>query len=162
MEKRNMLLTGAPGAGKSTLCATLLGRLCPAGKTQAPEYHGQAIVDLPGEYMTHPHLRRVFLSVLQDVHFVVYVQAADEAPLGIPPGLLQALPGVRLIGVVTKIDLPGADVDRSVAFLKSLGIPEPFFTVVAFRADSVLPLKRCLAALNALPDNDNEETTGSA
>lgn len=161
MHKRQILLTGAPGAGKTTLCKALLGHGRDVVKTQAPEYYGHAVVDLPGEYLTHPHLRRVFLSVLQDVRLVIYVQAANEAPLGIPPGLLQTLPGVETMGVITKIDMPEADITGSKAFLRGLNIPEPYFEVVATRDESVVPLRDRLRALGMLREESLETNAGS-
>lgn len=160
MRTWRILITGAPGAGKSTLCKALLGHGRDVVKTQAPEYHGRTVVDLPGEYMTHPHLRRVFLAVLQDARLVLYAQAADEAPLGIPPGLLRTLPGVDLMGVVTRIDLPGRDLERSRNFLRGLGIPEPYFEVNALQEESVAPLCRHLRSLGALPQREGTFTAG--
>lgn len=141
-----ILLAGSPGAGKSTLCGTLLHHGRNVRKTQSPEFHGDMMVDLPGEYVTIPRFRMAFLATAQDAEVILYLQAADEEQALIPPGLLQTPPGTMLAGVITKIDAPGADVERAQSYLKLLGIPKPYFAVCALREDSLAELKEWLDA----------------
>ena len=139
-----ILLAGAPGAGKSTLCRALLGGSEDVAKTQGPEFYGDTIVDVPGEYVTVSRFRMAFLAMAQDVRMILYLQAADEEQAQIPPGLLQTPPGVTVAGVVTKIDSPGANIERSEQFLEYLGISKPYFHICALNADSLADLKEWL------------------
>ena len=143
MRKRpwKVLLAGAPGSGKSTLCSALLQHGQAVRKTQSPEFHGDAIVDLPGEYVTISRFRTAFLATAQDAHVILYLQAANEEQGLIPPGLLQAPPGVLLAGVVTKIDLPESDVERSEQYLEYLGVPRPYFRICALDEESLTDLR---------------------
>ena len=109
------------------------------------------VIDLPGEYLTHPHMRRWFLASVQDVHTLLYVQAADAEPPHVPAGLFQAVPGLELLGVINKLDLPAANFARSEQHLRSLGIPEPYYAVSALDANSLKDLRARLLAENLLP-----------
>lgn len=151
MKRWKLALAGASGAGKSTLCKALLGSGEEVMKTQSPEFLHGMIIDLPGEYLTHPHLRRSFLASVQDVETLLYVQDAAAEPPHIPAGLFQAVPGLKLLGVINKMDLPAADLARSEGHLATLGIPEPYYTVSALDANSLGPLCERLRAENLLP-----------
>lgn len=151
MKRWKLVLAGASGAGKSTLCKALLGSGQAVMKTQGPEFHQGAIIDLPGEYLTHPHLRRSFLASIQDVHTLVYVQDASVEPPHVPAGLFQAVPGLELLGVINKMDLPKADLERSRRHLASLGIAEPYYAVSALRESSLAGLRERLRNENLLP-----------
>ena len=59
---------------------------------------------------------------------------------------MQTPPGVTLAGVVTKADVPGADVERSKEYLRQLCIPEPYFVVCALDAASLAPLREWIDA----------------
>ena len=145
------VLAGASGAGKTTLCKAILGIGHKVMKTQGPEFHQEAVIDLPGEYLTHPHMRRSFLASIQDVRALVYVQAADAEPPHVPAGLFQAVPGLELLGVINKMDLPTADVERSRRHLAALGIAEPYYPVSAVHEDSLGDLRDRLQAEGLLP-----------
>ena len=152
MRRWKLLLAGAPGAGKSTLCRALLRENRPVVKTQSPVYHADMAVDLPGEYLTVPRLRMAFLASVQDAHILLYLQAANERPPSIPPGLLQAMPGLTLVGVVSKTDHPNADLERSRKHLQLLGLPGPYFEVCCLDEQSIAPLRLWLAT--RLPDSN--------
>lgn len=151
MKRWKLVLAGASGAGKSTLCKALLGSEETVMKTQGPEFHQGAVIDLPGEYLTHPHMRRSFLASIQDVQTLVYVQDASAEPPHVPAGLFQAVPGLELLGVINKMDLPTADLERSRQHLASLGISEPYYAVSALQASSLADLRKRLCDENLLP-----------
>lgn len=79
----------------------------------------------------HPHLRRNFLAVAQDAETIVYVQSVQGHHLGIPPGFLQVRPHQRVVGVINKVDLPGADVNKAEMILELYGIERPYYTLSA-------------------------------
>lgn len=144
MQGRNFLLAGPPGVGKSTLCAALLDHGGTVQKTQAPQYYGLEAVDLPGEYMTHPRWRLAFLSCAEGVKNIVVVIPADKREL-LPPGdVLKVAPHVRLAGVISKVDVSGADVAAARRELAALGIENPVFEVSVHQPHTLVPLRHWL------------------
>ena len=140
MPKRwKCLLAGPPEAGKSTLCAALLepGSERRVIKTQSPVFHKDLMVDLPGEYITYPQR--------------LYVQSATAEPAHVPPGLLQTVPNLLIAGIISKIDHPGADIPRAERGLARMGLRGPFFTVSAFRPETLEPLRRWLGENDLVP-----------
>ena len=66
-------------------------------------------------------------------------------------GLFQAVPGLKLLGVINKMDLPAADLERSEKHLAALGIPGPYYAVSALDADSLAALRDRLRDENLIP-----------
>ena len=125
MPKRwKCLLAGPPEAGKSTLCAALLepGSERRVIKTQSPVFHKDLMVDLPGEYITYPQRRTAFLVA-----------------------------NLLIVGIISKIDHPGADIPRAERGLARMGLRGPFFTVSAFRPETLEPLRRWLGENDLVP-----------
>ena len=154
MPKRwKCLLAGPPEAGKSTLCAALLepGSERRVIKTQSPVFHKDLMVDLPGEYITYPQRRTAFLVAAEDVRAILYVQSATAEPAHVPPGLLQTVPNLLIAGIISKIDHPGADIPRAERGLARMGLRGPFFTVSAFRPETLEPLRRWLGENDLVP-----------
>ena len=154
MPKRwKCLLAGPPEAGKSTLCAALLepGSERRVIKTQSPVFHKDLMVDLPGEYITYPRRRTAFLVAAEDVRAILYVQSATAEPAHVPPGLLQTVPNLLIAGIISKIDHPGADIPRAERGLARMGLRGPFFTVSAFRPETLEPLRRWLGENDLVP-----------
>lgn len=151
MERKKLLFAGASGAGKSTLCRVLLDLEGPVRKTQSAEFHRGAAVDLPGEFLTHPRLRTAFLASAQEAAVILYVQAADAEPLPVPADLLRIAPGATVIGVINKIDAPGANPSRAAAHLRELGIREPYFALSALRPETTAELRAELRRRGVIP-----------
>ena len=80
----------------------------------------------------------------EDVRAILYVQSATAEPAHVPPGLLQTVPNLLIAGIISKIDHPGADIPRAERGLARMGLRGPFFTVSAFRPETLEPLRRCL------------------
>lgn len=139
------LLAGPIGAGKTTLFNILFGRSEKARKTQAVEYEADIGLDTPGEFFSHPRLYRALINTASDVGTLVYVQAADDFNCRLPPGLLEIYPDKRLVGVITKVDLPDADPERVEALMRNNGVAGPIFRVSSHDRASVMPLKELLA-----------------
>lgn len=122
------MLIGEIEAGKTTLINALFGKDEQARKTQAIEFEGNGM-DTPGEYFSHPRLYSALLCSAQDMSTLVYVHPADRLSCRLPPGFLDLYAGQRVIGVITKTDLPDARPDEVEAMLRAHGIAEPFFRI---------------------------------
>lgn len=120
------MLIGDVGAGKTTLINALFGKAEAARKTQAIEYEGCGM-DTPGEYFSHPRMYSALLSLAPDVATLVYVHAADCPTCRLPPGFLDVYAGKRIVGVVTKTDLPQARPEAVEALLREHGIRGTIF-----------------------------------
>lgn len=148
--KWKLVLAGDVSAGKSTMCKALLGLEREIHKTQSPAYHANSIIDVPGEYVMHPHLRRNFLAIAQDAETILYVQSAVGEHLGIPPGFLQVRPEQRVLGVINKIDLPEADLAKSEKILERYGILPPYIKLSALDAQQMADFRYWLIEHNYL------------
>ena len=122
------MLIGEIEAGKTTLINALFGKDEEARKTQAIEFEGNGM-DTPGEYFSHPRLYSALLCSAQDMSTLVYVHPADRDSCRLPPGFLDIYSGKRVIGVITKTDLPDARPDAVEAMLRAHGIADPFFRI---------------------------------
>ena len=120
-------------------------------KTQSPVFHKDLMVDLPGEYITYPQRRTAFLVAVEDVRAILYVQSATAEPAHVPPGLLQTVQNLLIAGIISKIDHPGADIPRAERGLARMGLRGPFFTVSAFRPETLEPLRRWLGENDLVP-----------
>jgi ethanolamine utilization protein EutP len=137
------MLMGAVDAGKTTLFNLLYGREESARKTQAIEFEDSGI-DTPGEFFSHPRLYHALINTSSDVDVLVYVHACDDEECRLPPGLLNVYGDKRLVGVITKTDLPDCDPGHAETMLRSAGISGPIFRVSSRHSGSIAPLKRYL------------------
>ena len=122
------MLIGEIEAGKTTLLNALFGKDEEARKTQAIEFEGNGM-DTPGEYFSHPRLYSALLCSAQDMSTLVYVHPADRDSCRLPPGFLNLYAGQRVIGVITKTDLPDARPDAVEALLRAHGISGPIYRI---------------------------------
>lgn len=144
MKRWDYLMAGVVGAGKSSLLMALQGRQGEARKTQSLVFH-QRIIDLPGEYLAYPYLRKQFLSTAGRAKNILFLLAADALPSMLPPGLLTQ-PGLPVTGVVSKCDLPGADPAHAERELERLGVKPPFLRISIYDPESLSPLFALLDA----------------
>jgi ethanolamine utilization protein EutP len=141
------MLFGGVGAGKTTLLRALEDRdPASAGKSQMIDYSGWGI-DTPGEYSEMGHYRRVLLTTSFDAQLVVVVQDATDERMIFPPHyfLMFSQPA---IGVVTKMDLPRADLQRSHRLLAAAGVTGEIFSVSALSGDGISALREFLLSQN--------------
>lgn len=137
------ILLGAVEAGKTTLFNALIGKNESALKTQSMAYEN-GIVDTPGEFFSHPRLYYALINTAAEAEILVYVHACNDKEYRLPPGLLDVNAGKKIVGVITKIDLPGADPDQTEAFLRSQGFSGPIFQVSVFKPETIEPLRKYL------------------
>lgn len=147
---RDIVLIGPIGAGKSTLLRALEGVGGSARKTQAISYTSLA-TDTPGEYLENPLYFRALLPSAMEARWILLVQDATASRNQYPPGFGRGFPG-RTVGVVTKIDHPDADLERSRRFLQSLALTGPVIEVSALTGQGVAELRQVLG----LPSSSGE------
>ena len=148
MDGVRFMLIGDVGAGKTTLINALFGRCEEARKTQAIEYEGCGM-DTPGEYFSHPRLYSALLSSAPDVETLVYVHPADGEQCRLPPGFLEVYAGKRIVGVITKTDLPDARPEAAEALLRAHGMTGPIYRVSPAEPAALSVLRRLLLGENA-------------
>lgn len=124
------MLIGQIGAGKTTLLNALLGRsVQDALKTQAIEYDDSGAMDTPGEYFSHPRLYHALITSAGDVDRLVYVHPANDPICRLPPGILDIYANKIIDAVITKTDLPDANVAEVEEVLRSAGLKGAIFSV---------------------------------
>ena len=107
---KRIAFVGTVGAGKTTLFNALQGNYTLARKTQAVEFNDNGDIDTPGEYFSHPRWYHALITTLQDVDMLIYVHGANDPESRLPAGLLDIGVSKRQIAVISKTDMPDADV----------------------------------------------------
>ncbi|MCB1690141.1 MAG: hypothetical protein KDI33_16715 [Halioglobus sp.] len=138
---------GAVSSGKTALAQALLGLTGDILKTQAAEFHHNNVIDTPGEFVGRRNYYNALLATIVDVPTILYVQAANTTFFAMPAGLLSVYPDKRIVGVITKIDLPDADIDAACQVLQDNGIAEPYFATSAKTGFGLPTLRRYLLEL---------------
>lgn len=139
----SFMLIGPIEAGKSTLFKALFGRQEEVRKTQAVDFEHENI-DTPGEYFSHPRLYHALINTASNIDTLVYVHPANVFDCRIPPGLFNVYKDKKLLGVISKTDLPDADPDRVEELLNENGISPPVFRVSVEDPESIENLKSYL------------------
>lgn len=141
MKKWRYMLWGGIGAGKTTLMRVLEGGPR-AQKTQAIEFWGAAI-DTPGEYSETKLLSHRLLVTSAEAQLFLVVQDATRAECHFPPNyfLMYHQP---VIGVITKIDRPEANIERATATLKRVGVTGEIYRVSSVTGEGLEDLKQIL------------------
>ncbi len=130
-----IMLIGPVGAGKTSLIATLQQEKKSVGKTSCIEFHDGAI-DTPGEYAQIPRYYSALLVTAMEATLIVVVQDAADAKVTLPPGFVGMF-SRPVIGVVTKIDVPGVDREKAKARLAEAGVKGDVFFVSAHTGEGV-------------------------
>lgn len=143
----NFMLIGTTGVGKSTLFNALLYRGDDVMKTQAMVYHDERTIDTPGEYLDNPRLYTALISTMTTIDTILYVHQSNVFEHKMPPGLF-SIYNHRVIGVISKIDLPDARVEEVRELLQEYGITENIFEVSAFDGSTIAKLRKYLVERN--------------
>jgi len=141
------MLFGASGAGKTTLLKALENKDPTAvRKSQMIDYSGWGI-DTPGEYSEMGHYRRILLTTSFDAQLLIVVQDSTSDRIIYPPHYFLMFPQ-RMIGVITKVDDPCADIERSRSLLVAAGVTTEIFCVSALTGDGISELRDYLLNQN--------------
>ncbi|RJF92065.1 EutP/PduV family microcompartment system protein [Noviherbaspirillum saxi] len=144
MDRSNaFVLVGAVGAGKSSLFNVLFDKEEAALKTQAVVFETGGM-DTPGEFFSHPRLYNALIQTVSDVGTIVYVHDGTDRTCRLPPGMLRVYGGKRVVGAITKIDMPECDPDFAERLLRENGVNDAIFRVSSRVRETVGPLKRFL------------------
>jgi ethanolamine utilization protein EutP len=138
------MVVGAVGAGKTSWLCALEGAPREARKTQMIDYSGTGI-DTPGEYSEMPMFREHLMAAAADADVLVVVQDATCARSCFPPGYFTMF-RQPTIGLVTKIDLPDADVGRATKLLRESGVKDDVFPVCAIDGTGLGAMRQRLLA----------------
>ena len=109
--KKTMLI-GRTGCGKTTLTQKLMDEEVKYKKTQAVTYKSK-IIDTPGEYVENKMYYKSLLVLSSDAKIIILVQSAVDGATLFPPKFSTMFPKKEVIGIITKVDLAEADIERS-------------------------------------------------
>lgn len=141
------MLIGQIGAGKTTLFNCLFDKDEVARKTQVMEFEGDSGIDTPGEYFSHPRMYHALITMAADVERLVYVHPADVFDCRLPYGLLDVYAGKTIDAIVSKMDVPGADLTRVAQLLRDVGVSGQIFPVSSSDPASIERVRRHLLHL---------------
>lgn len=149
MEKMaTFILIGSVDAGKTSLFNALLGIEEEARKTQALVYDDQNSIDTPGEYFDNPKFYSFLICSMMDIDTIIYVHPCNNNGRKLPHGLFKIYGEKNIIGVITKVDEPDANVDEVRQLMNDYGITEDIFEVSIYDKASVKKLKDYLCERN--------------
>ena len=116
---KKMVLMGRSEAGKTTLTQALKGEEIHYDKTQYVKNRGM-VIDTPGEYSQSRRLAKALALYTYEADVVGLLVAANEPYSLFPPGVASQA-NREVVGIVTKIDLPDANIPLADRWLKIAG-----------------------------------------
>ena len=117
-----IMLIGEWRSGKSTLIRTLSRSDDRPRKVFAVEHHGD-FVNTPSEFLENRRWYPALITASAHCDTLIFVQDATRTTCQIAPALA-AMFNRKVIGVITKTDLPEANVGRAERFLRNAGVRE--------------------------------------
>lgn len=121
---KKLILMGRSQAGKTTLTQALRGEEIHYYKTQYVT-HYESVIDTPGEYAQSHRLGKALALYTYEADVVGILVAANE-PYSIFPPNVTCQANRDCIGIVTKIDLPNANIPMADRWLKIAGCKKIF------------------------------------
>lgn len=121
---RKLILMGRSEAGKTTLTQALRGEEIRYYKTQ-DVHHYDSVIDTPGEYAQSHRLGKALALYTYEADVVGILVAANE-PYSLFPPNVTCQANRECIGIVTKIDLPNANVELADRWLEIAGCKKIF------------------------------------
>ena len=118
------MLIGRVAAGKTTLTQALRGEEIKYYKTQYVYYH-DTVIDTPGEYTERRETSGALALYAYEADIVGLVLSANE-PYSIFSPCLTSMVNREVIGIISGIDKPDANVERVTRWLKLAGCKKIF------------------------------------
>lgn len=137
-----IMIIGTTGAGKTTIIQSLRKQMIEWQKTQTITYLDD-FIDVPGEYLDIPRFHRAIIVTAMDTDLILLVQPADSEKQNIPPSFASIF-NQPVIGIISKIDLPGGDVGKAEDFLRLAGVSGPIVAVSAINGEGINKLIKVL------------------
>ncbi len=131
---KKIILVGRSEAGKTTLKQALKGEKIHYHKTQYIN-HYDIIIDTPGEYAESKSLGSALAMYTFEADVVGMLLSARE-PYSLYPPCVTPICNRPVIGIITQIDRPDADVERAERWLRLAGC-ETIFKVNSKTGDGV-------------------------
>ena len=119
-----VMLIGEWRSGKSTLIRILSRSDYRPRKVFAVDHHGD-FVNTPSEFLENRRWYPALITASAHCDTLVFVQDSTRTTCQIAPALA-AMFNRKVIGVITKTDLPEANVSRAERFLRNAGVREIF------------------------------------
>lgn len=135
---KKLILMGRSESGKTTLKQALSGEKVHYDKTQYIHYN-DVLIDTPGEYAQTHHLGYALALYAYEADVVGLLVAATESYTLFPPNIT-CMVNREVIGIVTKINDPKANLSLAELWLRNAGCREIFFvdSVTGEGVDKVL------------------------
>jgi len=121
---RKLVLMGRSEAGKTTLTQALRGEEIHYYKTQYVN-HYESVIDTPGEYAQSHRLGKALALYTYEADVVGILVSAVE-PYSLFPPNVTCQANRECIGIVTKIDLPNANIELADRWLEIAGCKKIF------------------------------------
>lgn len=140
-----ILLIGGIGAGKTSLKQILGHETLSYRKTQMLEF-SNTFIDCPGEYLEIPRYYHVLIDTSHQVLEIWALQDATKKRSIFPPNFVNIF-RQPVIGILTKIDLPQANLENARSYLKDAGIIEPIYPISVMSGEGIQPLAQRVESL---------------
>lgn len=155
---RKIMLVGRTGCGKTSLTQALQNRKVTYHKTQYIN-HYDIVIDTPGEYAETKTLSRALAIYSYEADAIGLLISATEPYSLYPPNVTPCV-NREVIGIVTKIDHPKANVKRAEKWLRLTGCKKIFF-VSSITGEGIGEMLGYLREPgDVLPWEENEEQSG--
>ena len=122
---KKIIFIGRTGAGKTTLTRKIRGDEDRYIKTQYIDY-GKSVIDTPGEYAQCRDVSSALALYSYEADVVGLLIAADDEYSIFPPNIT-CMVNREVIGVITKINSPFANISKVKMWLELTGCKEIFY-----------------------------------
>lgn len=144
------MLAGRVGCGKTTLTQAMQGERISYCKTQYIN-HFATVIDTPGEYAETKTLSRGLALYSYEADVIGLLLSATESQSLYPPNISGSV-NRELIGIITQIDHPDADIPQAARWLRLTGCTR-VFPVSAITGEGLPELLDYLDSPGELPDH---------
>lgn len=117
-----IIVIGEWKSGKSTLIRALSGENYAPRKVLAMDFF-KNFVNTPSEFLENRRFYSALITASADCDVLAFVQDAARNSCLIPPAFASMF-NRRVLGIITKCDLPEANIARAEKFLKNAGVRE--------------------------------------